>query len=258
MLERFTDDARTVLVHAQRHARRLGHRYIGCEHLLLALVGVDQPASAVLRERGLTPGRVEEGIVRRAGTGAGAGLFADLDRAALASIGIDLDAVRARIDASFGPDALTRADRAVHRTRRRPGPARGRLIHRWRHRDRVRRVLPVRAVAPAPEGRYQAADQPAGHIPFTPGAKKCLREHAAGGGGPAPGRHRCRAHRARPARHEPGAGTSHPGRGRPVRPGVAGRDPGPLPPGKLTSRAAIVAPGPARGSLLFIRSGDAE
>ena len=103
MLERFTDDARTVLVHAQRHARRLGHRYIGCEHLLLALVGADQPASAVLRERGLTPGRVEEGIVRRAGTGAGAGLFADLDRAALASIGIDLDAVRARIDGVLRP-----------------------------------------------------------------------------------------------------------------------------------------------------------
>ena len=175
MLERFTDDARTVVVHAQAHARRLGHRYIGCEHLLLALVGVDQPASAVLRERGLTPGRVEEEIVRRAGTGAGAGLFADLDRAALASIGIDLDAVRARIDASFGPDALTRADRAVHRTTRRPGPARRRLIHRWSHRNRVRRVLPVRRRwLPPPEGRYQAADQPAGHIPFTPGAKKCL------------------------------------------------------------------------------------
>ena len=107
--------------------------------------------------------------------GAGAGLFADLDRDALASIGIDLDAVRARIDASFGPDALTRADRAIHRTtRRRPGPAHGRLIHRWRHRNRVRHVLPVRAVAPPPEGRYEAADQPAGHIPFTPGAKKCL------------------------------------------------------------------------------------
>ena len=119
------------------------------------------------------PGRVEEEIVRRAGIGAGAGLFADLDRAALASIGIDLDAVRARIDASFGPDALTRADQAVHRTTRRPGPARRRLIHRWTHRDR--RLPPVRAVAAPPEGRYQAAEQPAGHIPFTPGAKKCLQ-----------------------------------------------------------------------------------
>ena len=178
MLERFSGDARTVVVHAQRHARRLGHRYIGCEHLLLALVGIDQPASAVLRERGLTPDRVEEEIVRRAGIGAGAGLFADLDRDALASIGIDLDAVRARIDASFGPDALTRADRAVRQRDRRSGPARGGLVglvHRWRHRGRVQRVPPVAApVAPPPEGRYQAADQPAGHIPFTPGAKKCL------------------------------------------------------------------------------------
>ncbi len=87
---------------------------------------------------------------------------------------IDLDAVRARIDASFGPDALTRADQAVHRTTRRPGPARRRLIHRWTHPHRFRRLPPVRAVAAPPEGRYQAADQPAGHIPFTPGAKKCL------------------------------------------------------------------------------------
>ena len=43
MLERFTDDARAVVVQAQRHARRLGHRYIGCEHLLLGLVGTDGP-----------------------------------------------------------------------------------------------------------------------------------------------------------------------------------------------------------------------
>jgi hypothetical protein len=175
MLERFSDDARSVVIHAQGHARRLGHRYIGCEHLLLALVGVDQPASAVLREHGLTPGRVEEEIVHRAGLGAGAGLFADLDRDALASIGIDLDAVRARIDASFGPDALTRADQAVHRRcRRPPGPARARLS-RWRHRDQIRRGLPVPAMALPPGGRYAAGDRPAGHIPFTPGAKKCLQ-----------------------------------------------------------------------------------
>jgi ATP-dependent Clp protease ATP-binding subunit ClpA len=30
-------------------------------------------------------------------------------------------------------------------------------------------------VAPAPEGRVAASNQPAGHIPFTPGAKKCLQ-----------------------------------------------------------------------------------
>ena len=105
MFERFTDDARPVVVLAQEHARRLGHRFIGCEHLLLAVVSTDQQAAAVLRERGVTPERVEEEIVRRVGLGAGPQPVADLDRDALASIGIDLDAVRARIEASFGPAA---------------------------------------------------------------------------------------------------------------------------------------------------------
>ena len=36
MFERFTDTARHVVVQAQDDARRLGHGYIGCEHLLLA------------------------------------------------------------------------------------------------------------------------------------------------------------------------------------------------------------------------------
>jgi Clp amino terminal domain, pathogenicity island component len=48
-----------------------------------------------------------------------------------------------------------------------------RLGHRWRHGDRVRRVLP--ALAPPPEGRYPAGDQAAEPIPFTPGARKCLQ-----------------------------------------------------------------------------------
>lgn len=102
MFERFTLDARTVVIHAQEHARRLGHRYVGCEHLLLAVASAGQPASAVLREQGITPEHVEEEIVRRVGLGGGAGLFSDLDRDALSAIGIDLDAVRARIEASFG------------------------------------------------------------------------------------------------------------------------------------------------------------
>ncbi len=180
MFERFTPGARTVVIHAQQHARRLGHRYIGCEHLLLALVSTGQPAGAVLREHGLTPARVEEEIVRRAGLGAGAGLFADLDRDALASIGIDLDAVRARIEASFGPEALTQADQAVHREHRPSTPG---LVRRWRRWRRARRAVPAApagavpaAPIPAPAGLYQATGaRPTGHIPFTPGAKKSLQ-----------------------------------------------------------------------------------
>jgi ATP-dependent Clp protease ATP-binding subunit ClpA len=70
MFERFTVEARTVVVHAQEHARRLGHRYVGCEHLLLAAASTDQPASAVLREQGITPERVEEQMFASSGSAA--------------------------------------------------------------------------------------------------------------------------------------------------------------------------------------------
>ena len=180
MYERFNDEARALVVQAVEHAIRLGHRYVGGEHLLLAAVTVGQPASAVLRAHGVTPELVEEEIVRRVGLGAGAGLFGGLDKDALATIGIDLDAVRARIEASFGPQALARAAQAAHRDlRRRPGPRPPRLVRRWRRRRQARRVM-ISAPAPAPRlpeatGRYCApGPRPSGHIPFTPAAKKIL------------------------------------------------------------------------------------
>jgi ATP-dependent Clp protease ATP-binding subunit ClpA len=110
MFERFTDSARFIVGHAQANARRLGHDYIGCEHLLMAAAMVDEPAGAVLRDHGVTPERVEAEIARRAG----AALFGDLDRSALAAIGIDVNAVRASVEASFGPEALTSASQALH------------------------------------------------------------------------------------------------------------------------------------------------
>ena len=55
MFERFTPDARSVVAHASEHARRLGHRYIGAEHILLAAVATSQPASEVMRAHGVTP-----------------------------------------------------------------------------------------------------------------------------------------------------------------------------------------------------------
>ena len=58
MFERFTDSARAVVVRAQEDARRLGHNYIGCEHLLLAVVQANEPAAAVLREEGVTPEQI--------------------------------------------------------------------------------------------------------------------------------------------------------------------------------------------------------
>lgn len=180
MFERFTDEARAIVPLASEHARRLGHRYIGGEHLLLAAVTIGQPASAVLCAHGVTPELVEEEIVRRVGLGAGAGLFGGLDAEALATIGIDLDAVRARIEASFGPQALARAAQAAHRDlRRRPGPRPPALVRQWRRRRRARRAMTtVAASAPRPPeatGRYCApGPRPSGHIPFTPASKKIL------------------------------------------------------------------------------------
>ncbi len=118
MFERFTGDARTAVVQAQAHARRLGHRYIGCEHLLLAAASTGEPAAAALRENGVTPQAVEAEIIRLVGLGQAASLFSALDREALASIGIDLEAVRARIEAAFGADAFTRAVPAACRGNR--------------------------------------------------------------------------------------------------------------------------------------------
>ncbi|HMH36990.1 MAG TPA: Clp protease N-terminal domain-containing protein, partial [Streptosporangiaceae bacterium] len=63
MFERFTEEARTLVARAVEHARRLGHRYVGPEHILIAAVSTGQPASAVLRAHGVTPKLVEEGIV---------------------------------------------------------------------------------------------------------------------------------------------------------------------------------------------------
>jgi signal transduction histidine kinase len=54
MFERFTHDARLVVVSAQEEATRLHHGWIGTEHLLLALLGRNTPTAAVLARHGLT------------------------------------------------------------------------------------------------------------------------------------------------------------------------------------------------------------
>ena len=156
MFERFTGDARAAVAQSEVQARRLGHRYIGCEHLLLAAASTAEPASAALREHGVTPAGVETEIVRLVGLGRAANLFSASDREALASIGIDLDVVRARIEATFGPDAFTRG-----------GP------DACRSRPAVRKN-PVALLRRARRSGHHQHPAPSGHIPFTPRAKKSL------------------------------------------------------------------------------------
>src|SRR5262245_6128212 len=174
MLERFTDDARGVVTGARESALRLGHDWIGCEHLLLALATTGGEVGTILRDQGITPERVTWEAVRLAGAGRGASLSDILDRGALASIGIDLDAVRGKAAAASGPGAFTAA------------PGRGRRRRHWCRR-RVRPAHPARwAAARAGGGGTHAAGPPrapaparrsgAGpwRVPFTPRARKCL------------------------------------------------------------------------------------
>ena len=112
MFERFTPNAREVVVLAQEEARALRHDAIGSEHLLLALLRLDTPTTAVLRRHGLDHDAVAEAVAARAGG-------EDLDGEALRTLGIDLDAVRDVAEATFGPGALD----APGRRRRRGSPA---------------------------------------------------------------------------------------------------------------------------------------
>ena len=177
MFERFTDGARQVVVGAQKEARRLGHNYIGCEHLLLAAALVGEPAAAVLRDQGVTPERVESEIVRIIGRGSTDPLRG-LDGEALAAIGIDLDVVRARLEAAFGPEALDRAvlahRRAAQAGRRGRRPALGKgPVARLMHARRARRGAFTGPGSRA-ASRPLPSPAPGGHLRFTPRAKKSL------------------------------------------------------------------------------------
>jgi ATP-dependent Clp protease ATP-binding subunit ClpA len=103
MFERFTDSARACVARAQDEASGLGHEYIGTEHILAALAADERGVGGqVLRDLGLTPDTIRSDIRSIVGS-------STLDPDALASIGIDLDEVRKRVEETFGPGALDRA-----------------------------------------------------------------------------------------------------------------------------------------------------
>lgn len=60
MFERFTERARQVVVFSQEESRKLGHRYIGVEHILLGLIREEEGLAArVLKQLG-----VDEAVTR--------------------------------------------------------------------------------------------------------------------------------------------------------------------------------------------------
>lgn len=117
MFERFTHQAREAVIRTQEIARERDDPSIAAVHLLAALATEGSGIDDLLGPAGVTP----------------ASLFAalnqvppgePLDADALARLGIDLDAVRSRVEAHFGEGAL---DADPPRTRRRRSGLRDRL-----------------------------------------------------------------------------------------------------------------------------------
>jgi ATP-dependent Clp protease ATP-binding subunit ClpA len=95
--------AERYLLAGTDEARLLGHGVVGTEHVLLALVAnPDGDAARLLGRLGVSRSDVESSPCV---AGAGA---PQIDGAALAALGVDLDAVRDRLDERFGAGALER------------------------------------------------------------------------------------------------------------------------------------------------------
>ena len=72
MFERFTDQARRVVVQAQEEARTLGHSYIGTEHILLGLLGEPEGLAAqALSSMEISLDTAREQVLEIAGAGTG-------------------------------------------------------------------------------------------------------------------------------------------------------------------------------------------
>lgn len=101
MFEHFTPDARHVIAQTYVEARRLDHDYVGTEHLVLALSRIDGAPGSLLRERSADHAALDHAVRTLLGLPP-----ATDDRAALAALGIDLDEVKAVVEATFGSGAL--------------------------------------------------------------------------------------------------------------------------------------------------------
>lgn len=117
MFERFSKEARAVIVEALDCAVELGSEDVGPGHLLYGCaVGSEETAAEPLRACGITAASVRRLLSRTAKRGAGE------DLEPLRAIGIDYEAVRAAVEKTFGPGSLESAAdrRASSRGLRRP------------------------------------------------------------------------------------------------------------------------------------------
>lgn len=112
MWDRLTPDGRQVLRLAFIEARELGHPCIADEHVLLGVLrhGGSQ-AAALLQARGLDLATARAELLR---VGPTLGPAAD-PAGALRTLGIDVEEVRRRLEATFGTHAVQAAERRVRR-----------------------------------------------------------------------------------------------------------------------------------------------
>lgn len=109
MLERFTADARRVVLDAKTKATERGDSTVSALHLLSALTTGDGVATRVLADLGVDAAAVDRefGPAPRPGT-APDDPTASEDAELLRSLGIDLDEIKRRVEDSFGEGALQR------------------------------------------------------------------------------------------------------------------------------------------------------
>jgi ATP-dependent Clp protease ATP-binding subunit ClpA len=125
MWQRLSRDGLQVLVMASREARELGHPCTADEHLLLGILRHGtSPTAALLRDQGLDLASARAALLE---VGPALGPRTD-PTGALRSVGIDVEQVRQRLEATFGADAVRAAERRVRRRpwwrggHRRPSP----------------------------------------------------------------------------------------------------------------------------------------
>jgi ATP-dependent Clp protease ATP-binding subunit ClpA len=98
--------AERYLIAGADEARRHGCSFVGTEHVLLALLREPTgPIVPLLAGLGVDPPSLAAALVGPLRPAPGGG---GIDPEALATLGIDFDAVRARLEQAFGPGALER------------------------------------------------------------------------------------------------------------------------------------------------------
>lgn len=104
MFERFTRDARAVVLSTQELCQDLGADEVSPLHLLMALTESGGGVRRTLAEHGITTDAVADALGVAAPPPPAP--LDDGDSAALRSLGIDLEAIREAVERQFGPGAL--------------------------------------------------------------------------------------------------------------------------------------------------------